>query len=236
MTSCGGSSVSSAADTTNVADFSSLSMVGSVSTSFSNCSSGMSGRTFLPSGRPGGTACVAARVRPSWRGPAWRAAFVGAAFFAAAFLAGAAWRPFFWPAWPSSRAPSPPARLSGGRLSRAPSADTLWWPLAAVAWAPAANLVRLRGRQGGRAGWERQEGRGGRGSCARSRTRTPLVELAWWGGGPLTNRGAARAGVVKSPLASSATATPRQMTKGRSAAAARRAVGPRSWRPPSSPS
>src|SRR3954452_6358363 len=78
MTCCSGSSVSSAEETMKVASFSSSLIVGSALTSTSNCSSGTSARTFLPSG-------------PTATASAWicSAVFVGLAFFAAAFLAGA---------------------------------------------------------------------------------------------------------------------------------------------------
>src|SRR4051812_11003243 len=80
MTCCSGSPVSSASETTKVASFSSSSIVGSALTSFSNCSSGRSGRTFFPSGPISPTAAASG------------AAASGAAesFFAGAFLAGAA--------------------------------------------------------------------------------------------------------------------------------------------------
>ena len=91
MTCCSGSSVSSASETTKVAVASSSSslIVGSALTSFSNCSSGRSGRIFLPSGpittstaasrpgpRPGGallgrSGLLAVRARPSWPGRPW---------------------------------------------------------------------------------------------------------------------------------------------------------------------
>src|SRR4051794_21598240 len=81
MTCCSGSPVSSASETTKVASFSSSSIVGSALTSFSNWSSGMSGRTFLPSG-PTLTAPVASAA--AWADAAF---FAGAAFLAGAFFA-----------------------------------------------------------------------------------------------------------------------------------------------------
>src|SRR3954453_18007081 len=86
MTCCSGSSVSSAAETVK-ACFSSSTIVGSATTSASNCSSGTSTRSFLPSGP---TACTAACSSSAVAGRA--AAFFAGAFFAAgaaAFLAGA---------------------------------------------------------------------------------------------------------------------------------------------------
>ncbi len=83
MTCWAGSSVSSAAETTNddvaVASSSASLMVGSATTSFSNCSSGRSGSSFLPSGPSCSTAVTAAGA----------AAFLAAAFLAGAFFAGA---------------------------------------------------------------------------------------------------------------------------------------------------
>ena len=93
MTCCAGSSVSSAAETTKVevavASASSSLIVGSVLTSFSNCSSGRSGRIFLPSGPT--VAVAAALVAGAFFAATLVAgAFFAGAFFAAAFLAGAA--------------------------------------------------------------------------------------------------------------------------------------------------
>src|ERR1700712_995137 len=80
MTCCSGSSVSSAAETMKEASFSSALIVGSFLTSTSNCSSGTSASTFLPSGP---TAAASA-----WICSAVLAAPLAEAFFAAAFLAG----------------------------------------------------------------------------------------------------------------------------------------------------
>src|SRR5688572_5160495 len=85
MTCCSGSSVSSAAETMKVASFSSSLIVGSFLTSFSNCSSGTSSRTFLPSGPTAATsACSCSAV---FAAPAF---FPRACFLAGAFLEGAA--------------------------------------------------------------------------------------------------------------------------------------------------
>src|SRR3954465_485454 len=93
MTCCSGSPVSSASETTKVADasFSSSSMDGSAATSFSNWSSGMSGRTFLPSG-PTATSAVFSATTSTTSSSAGAAAFLAVAAFlagAAAFLAAA---------------------------------------------------------------------------------------------------------------------------------------------------
>ncbi len=96
MTCCSGSSVSSAVETTNEADaasFSSSTIVGSALTSFSNCSSGRSGRIFLPSGPITGTSAAGAASSAFFAAAVFAAPVLlaGAAFFAgAAFLAGAA--------------------------------------------------------------------------------------------------------------------------------------------------
>src|SRR6478735_3039673 len=78
MTCCSGSSVSSAEETMKVASFSSSLIEGSFLTSFSNCSSGTSARSFLPSG-------------PTTAAWAWicSAVLTEVVFFAVAFLAGA---------------------------------------------------------------------------------------------------------------------------------------------------
>src|SRR6478672_405652 len=76
MTCCSGSPASSASETTKVASFSSSTIVGSAFTSSSNFSSGMSGRTFLPSG-PTTSTSSSVTAAP------------GAAVAEAAFLAGA---------------------------------------------------------------------------------------------------------------------------------------------------
>src|SRR3954451_21390525 len=83
MTCWAGSSVSSAEETMNDASFSSSSIVGSVLTSASNFSSGMSGRTFLPSGP---TTSTLSSVTASPAG-AFAADFVAA--LAGALVAGA---------------------------------------------------------------------------------------------------------------------------------------------------
>src|SRR5680860_1242524 len=85
MTCCSGSSVSSAAETMKVASFSSSLIVGSVLTSFSNCSSGTSSKTFLPSGPTAATSawiCSAVFVAVALL------AFLAGILFAAALFAG----------------------------------------------------------------------------------------------------------------------------------------------------
>src|SRR3954447_23041682 len=85
MTCCSGSPASSASETTKVASFSSSSIDGSALTSFSNCSSGRSGRTFLPSG-PISTPSAVTEAAVSGAAASF---FAGAFLAAAAFLAGA---------------------------------------------------------------------------------------------------------------------------------------------------
>src|SRR3954447_12342252 len=88
MTCCSGSPASSASETTKVASFSSSSMVGSALTSFSNCSSGRSGRTFLPSGPISPTATAGVAAASAAAAPVLAGAFfAGAAFLAGAFTA-----------------------------------------------------------------------------------------------------------------------------------------------------
>ena len=117
ITCCSGSSVSSAAETTKVACFSSSSIVGSALTSFSNCSSGRSGRIFLPSGPSTGAAGSTTSVAAS-------AAFLAAAFFAGAvlavvaFLAGASFAEAFLAGAASSRRRLLGRRTLGRRLLR----------------------------------------------------------------------------------------------------------------------
>ena len=98
ITCCSGSSVSSASETTKPLDasFSSSTIVGSVATSFSNASSGRSGRIFLPSGpitsgmaSAAGAAFFAAALVAVLAAVLVVAALAGAAFLAAAFAGGA---------------------------------------------------------------------------------------------------------------------------------------------------
>src|SRR3954471_22701662 len=94
MTCWAGSSVSSAEETMNDASFSSSSIVGSVLTSASNFSSGMSGRTFLPSGPTTSTlssvtASPAAGAFAADFAAALAGALVAGAFAAAALAVGA---------------------------------------------------------------------------------------------------------------------------------------------------
>src|SRR4249919_1746485 len=88
MTCWAGSSVSSAEETMKDASFSSSSMVGSVLTSASNFSSGMSGRTFLPSGPT--TSTSSSVTTPGAAAAFFAGAFTAGALAAVAFAAGAA--------------------------------------------------------------------------------------------------------------------------------------------------